>query len=68
MTTYEDFEAMCIMTEKRIRHLPVMDEDKLKGIVSIGDLVKRIAKNQKGQIRTLEAYISDAYPGPADTK
>lgn len=58
-------EVMAIMTEKRIRHVPVMVDDKLMGIVSIGDVVKQIGQNQTAQIRVLEEYISDAYPGPA---
>lgn len=58
-------EAMAIMTEKRIRHIPVLDEGQLRGIVSIGDVVKQVASNQEVQIRTLEAYINDGYPGPA---
>lgn len=58
-------EVMAIMTAQRIRHVPVMDNDALLGIVSIGDVVKQISKDQKMQIRTLEEYISDVYPGPA---
>ena len=58
-------EVMTIMTEKRIRHIPVLDQGRLMGIVSIGDVVKQIASNQEVQIRTLEAYINDGYPGPA---
>lgn len=57
-------EVMAIMTEKRIRHVPVMADKKLLGIVSIGDVVKAIGQNQTAQIRVLEEYISDAYPGP----
>jgi CBS domain-containing protein len=58
-------EVMAIMTAQRIRHVPVMDNDRLLGIVSIGDVVKQISQDQKVQIRTLEEYISDVYPGPA---
>ncbi len=50
-------DAMLIMTEKRIRHLPVMDGEKLVGLVSIGDLVKAIMKEQKDTIDQLEHYI-----------
>jgi CBS domain-containing protein len=57
-------EVMSIMTDKRIRHLPVMDGTELLGIVSIGDVVKRISKEQKVRIRYLEEYIADDYPGP----
>jgi IMP dehydrogenase len=48
---------MAIMTDKRIRHLPVMDEGKLAGIISIGDLVKTIIAEQKFTIEQLERYI-----------
>jgi len=50
-------ECMAIMTDKRIRHLPVMDEGKLAGIISIGDLVKTIIAEQKFTIEQLERYI-----------
>jgi CBS domain-containing protein len=58
-------ELMALMTEARIRHVPVMDGDTLLGLVSIGDCVKQISRDQEVQLRTLEAYISDCYPGPA---
>lgn len=58
-------EAMTIMTEARIRHLPILEDDNLMGIVSIGDLVKQIGSNREVQLRTLEDYINDPYPGPA---
>jgi len=58
-------EVMAIMTEKRIRHVPVLNGQTLLGIVSIGDVVKRISRDQTAQIRVLEEYISDTYPGPA---
>ena len=61
-------EAMAIMTEARIRHLPVMTEGRLMGIISIGDLVKQISSDQQVHIRTLEEYIYDGYPGPATKK
>ena len=51
-------ECMAIMTDKRIRHLPVMDEGKLVGIISIGDLVKTIIADQKFTIEQLERYIT----------
>jgi CBS domain-containing protein len=51
-------ECMAVMTEKRIRHLPVMDGDKLLGIISIGDLVKTIIEEQQHVIAQLEQYIS----------
>lgn len=51
-------ECMAIMTDKRIRHLPVMDNEKLVGIVSIGDLVKETISEQAFVIKQLENYIS----------
>ena len=51
-------EGLSMMTEKRVRHLPVMDDDKLVGIVSIGDLVKVIITEQQQMISQLEQYIS----------
>jgi CBS domain-containing protein len=51
-------ECMALMTEKRIRHLPVMDGDQLVGIISIGDLVKSIIVEQKFIIEQLEKYIT----------
>lgn len=56
--------AMAVMTEARIRHLPILEEGRLLGIVSIGDLVKQISHDQEVHIRTLVEYISDTYPGP----
>jgi CBS domain-containing protein len=51
-------ECMALMTEKRTRHLPVIEEGKLVGIISIGDLVKSIIADQKFIIEQLERYIS----------
>lgn len=53
-------EAMALMTEKRIRHLPVMDNGQVVGIVSIGDLVKAIIAEQEFVIGQLENYIAGA--------
>lgn len=58
-------EVMAIMTSERIRHLPIMADKELKGIVSIGDVVKQMSKDQTAHIQVLEEYISDTYPGPA---
>ncbi len=51
-------ESMAIMTDKRIRHLPVMEGGRVIGIISIGDLVKSIIAEQKFIIEQLERYIS----------
>lgn len=50
-------ECLSLMTNKRVRHLPVMEHDNLIGIVSIGDLVKEIISDQKSTIELLERYI-----------
>ena len=55
-TTVE--EAMALMTDKRIRHAPVVDESGIVGIVSIGDLVKFTSKQQSYQLQYLTEYIS----------
>jgi CBS domain-containing protein len=51
-------ECMALMTETRVRHLPVMDQGKLVGLVSIGDLVKDVIAEQKFIIEQLEHYIA----------
>jgi CBS domain-containing protein len=51
-------ECMALMTDKTVRHLPVLDRKKLVGIVSIGDLVKSIISEQKFRIEQLEHYIT----------
>jgi CBS domain-containing protein len=51
-------ECMALVTEKRIRHLPVIDEGKLVGVISIGDLVKSIISDQKFIIEQLVRYIT----------
>jgi CBS domain-containing protein len=51
-------ECMALMTEKRLRHLPVLDDGKLIGLISIGDLVKDIISEQNFVIEQLQRYIS----------
>ena len=51
-------ECMQLMTSKRLRHLPVVDNGQLVGLVSIGDLVKDIISEQKFIIEQLEHYIN----------
>jgi CBS domain-containing protein len=50
-------ECMAIMTDKHIRHLPVLEDEKLIGMISIGDLVKSIIADQKYTIEQLEQFI-----------
>jgi CBS domain-containing protein len=50
-------ECMAIMVHKHIRHLPVVENNKVVGVVSIGDLVKNIIELQGNQIKFLETYI-----------
>lgn len=51
-------ECMALMTDRRLRHLPVMDGGKLLGLISIGDLVKDIISEQNFMIEQLQHYIS----------
>lgn len=51
-------ECMNLMTEKKIRHLPVVEDDVVIGMISIGDLVEAIISDQKEEIQQLEQYIS----------
>lgn len=53
--------AMQIMSDKHIRHLPVMEDGVLSGIISINDVVSSIIKEQKSQIESLQGYISGNY-------
>jgi CBS domain-containing protein len=55
--------CMAVMTEKRIRHLPVLEDGRLTGLISIGDVVKRLSMDQKAEIRYLTDYITGKYPG-----
>lgn len=54
-------ECMALMTNKHFRHLPVLDNDKLVGIITIGDAVKAVIADQEVMINSLENYIRGGY-------
>lgn len=56
-------DCMRLMTDQRVRHLPVLDGEKMLGIVSIGDLVNWIITAQSAAIQQLQTYISGGHPG-----
>jgi CBS domain-containing protein len=53
-------ECMTLMTSKHVRHLPVMEGEKLVGIVTIGDVVKAIISEQEAVIQELKGYVDEA--------
>jgi len=56
-------EAMAVMTEKRCRHLPVVDGNDVAGMISIGDLTRWVTLDQAHEIEELVDYITGKYPG-----
>jgi len=56
-------DCMALMTQKRIRHLPVLDGPRLAGLVSIGDLVRHLSDEREVEVRYLTDYITGKYPG-----
>jgi CBS domain-containing protein len=56
-------EAMAVVSEKRCRHLPVVEDDQLVGLVSAGDLTHWVTRNQEYHIQDLVNYITSKYPG-----
>jgi len=56
-------EAMAVMTERRCRHLPVIEDGRLAGLVSIGDLTRWLTRTQRYHIQDLVNFITGKYPG-----
>jgi CBS domain-containing protein len=54
-------EAMAVMTERRCRHLPVISDERVVGMVSIGDLVRAASREQDAEIRMLHEYVTGGY-------
>jgi CBS domain-containing protein len=56
-------ETMSVITQQRVRHLPVVERGKLLGMVSIGDLTRWVVRHQRHEISELVDYITGRYPG-----
>jgi CBS domain-containing protein len=55
-------DAMALISERRFRHLPIIDDGELLGVVSSGDLTRWVSRNQEGHIKDLVNYITGKYP------
>jgi len=56
-------ECMALRTDKKFRHLPIVENDEVVGVISIGDIIKQIISKQKVEINHLKSYIGGSYPG-----
>jgi len=59
-------DCMKLMTENRIRHLPVVDGETVVGVISIGDLVNWIISTQSAALEQMEQYLTGGFPQPAE--
>ncbi|MFM8469292.1 MAG: CBS domain-containing protein, partial [Limisphaerales bacterium] len=56
-------QVLRLITENRVRHLPVIERGRVTGLISIGDLVKWVIHAQRSALSQLEAYVAGGYPG-----
>ncbi len=56
-------EAMALMTNRRVRHLPVVHESRIVGVVSIGDMVRWMLRRREREVEELRGYVAGQYPG-----